>query len=100
MMKALFKRWELVYMLCGISAMIVIQQFTWITEFIRSGTQTQIPAMSYGITALRTAWGIASVIAVNNLINSVRSAESEPVPAWVRILAIANVIVLILGSFM
>ena len=97
MMKALFKRWELVYMLCGISALVVIEQFSWVAAFIRSDDAAAVPAISYGQLAVRVAWGLASIAAVNILINSVKNGTDDP-PLWTKILSILNVIMIILGS--
>ncbi len=97
MMNTLFKRWELVYMLCGVSALVVIEQFTWIAEFIRSAGLPDSPPLIYGQLAVRVAWGLASIAAVNILINSVKTADSDP-PHWSKLIALANVIAIILGS--
>jgi hypothetical protein len=97
MMKALFKRWELVYMLCGISALVVIEQFSSVAGFIRSDGAASVPPISYGQLAVRVAWGLASIAAVNILINSVKNGNDDP-PLWTKILSILNVIMIILGS--
>ena len=97
MMTALFKRWELVYMLCGISALVVIEQFSWIVAFIRSDSTSVGSPIVYGQLASRVAWGLASIAAVNILINSVKTGDSDP-PFWTKIVTLLNVILIILGS--
>lgn len=96
-MNALFKRWELVYMLCGISALVVIEQFSWVSSFVQFNGTAPVELARYGQLAIRVAWGLASIAAVNILINSVKTEIEDP-PLWTKTLSLLNVVLIILGS--
>ena len=96
MVKEIFRNPIFVYGLCGISAVVVIQQFIVVAEFIHAlGLETSTKTSIWEIV-FRMVWGFASLRVIVALYSALRKEEAMP-HMGDRVFALLNLLILFYG---
>jgi len=96
MVEKIFRNPVFVYGLCGISGVVLIQQFIVVAEFIQTLGLDTSTRISLWEILFRTVWGFASLRVIVALSSALRKEGAMP-HMGDRVFALLNVLILFYG---